>query len=268
MAVPRCIVPVVLIGSTVLACGPAEKDTTAPVLQQAARSDAQTIQLTFSEAMVVGQADPAAFRLSLGVKDAGSTVYYALAYDGLGYDSDGPISDGDPSVGSGNTDTNATGGASDSGGSDTYDPTYTTQATYGEAGPTDDGYQDGGYEGGAYASPSSPGSLALPIPSRFVSDLGITGVRVVEGDAKQIELTLAGALGDSVACDALPELLADSGKAGIFVHHRAGTGSPTDAAGNAMPDLGAHWVTAIDKAYVEVPGDFPNLDPYLPIACP
>jgi len=252
-----------LFGTAVLACGAPERDTTAPVLRAAA-VDASSIRLTFSEAMVVGQADPSAFRLSLAVKDEGSTVYYALAYDGLSYDTDGPISDGDPSAASvsGSASASATGSSSDS-----YDPTYTTNATYGPD-PDSGGYEAGGYEEGGYARPGVPDSLAWPIPTRFVSDLGITAVRAVEGETNQLELVLAGPLAGTPACDALPELVADGGKAGIFVHHREGSGSPTDAAGNALPSIGAHWVDALAKEYVELQGDFPNLDPYLPIACP
>jgi hypothetical protein len=262
MPVPRFVVPVVFAGGTLLACTAADPDTTAPVLRLVARGGAQTIRLTFSEAMVVGEADPAAFRLSLGIEDEGSTVYYALAYDGLVYGSDGPVSDGDPSAGP----ATATSPASSSDG---YDPTYTSQATYGEEGPEPSGGgYEGGYEDDGYAIPAMPSALALPIPIRFVSDLGITAVRTVDGEPTQLELELASPLGDSPACDALAELTAGGGKGGIFVHHRAGEGSPTDRAGNPMPDVGAHWVVAIAQPYVELQGDFPNLDPYLPIACP
>src|SRR5262249_31400000 len=102
MTIRSPLVPVVLFGTTVIACGNAEdKDTTPPVLEAAAVGDAHSIRRTFSEKVVVGSANPVAFRLSLAVKDAQSTVYYALAYDGLSYDSDdGPISDADPSAAS------------------------------------------------------------------------------------------------------------------------------------------------------------------------
>jgi hypothetical protein len=79
---------------------------------------------------------------------------------------------------------------------------------------------------------------------------------------------LSGPLADSLACDAYPDLVAESGKVGIFVHHKSGPASPTDKAGNAPADLASHWVDAFDKAYVELQGDFPNMNPYLPIACP
>ncbi len=269
MGSSRSTVPTLLFGAAVLACKAADEDTTPPVLRAAA-ADASSLRLTFSEAMVVGQADPSAFRLSLAVKDEGSTVYYALAYEGLSYDTDGPISDGDPSAASvgGSASASATGSGTATGSSsDSYDPTYTTNATYGPD-PDSGGYEAGGYEEGGYARPGVPDSLARPIPTRFVSDLGITAVRAVEGDAKQLELVLAGPLAGTPACDALPELAAGGGKAGIFVHHREGSGSPTDEAGNALPSIGAHWVDAASKAYVELQGDFPNLDPYLPIACP
>ncbi|MBC8071257.1 MAG: hypothetical protein IAG13_23230 [Deltaproteobacteria bacterium] len=258
MPLPRCVVPVVFASGTLLACTTSDPDTTAPTLRSAARGDAQTIRLTFSESMVVGEADPSVFRLSLGIKDSSSTVYYGLDYDVLGYDSYGPVSDGDPSAGSAGT--TAPGDSSDS-----DDPTYTSYSTYGE-GSSDPG--EGGYEDEGYARPAMPDALRLPIPTRFVSDLGITAVRSVDGEPTQIELALANPLGDSPACAALAELTAGGDKAGIFVHHRAGGGSPTDRAGNPMPDLGAHWVAAIAQPYIELQGDFPNLDPYLPIACP
>jgi hypothetical protein len=268
MSIRRPIAPVVLLGTTILACGNAEKDTTPPVLQAAAVGDASSIRLTFSEKMVVGSANPAAFRLSLAVKDTQSTVYYALAYDGLSYDSDdGPISDGDPSAA---TNASMSGSATATGGgeSTTYSSTtYTSNGTYDPTNPDPTGYDDGGYEGG-YAIPGAPDDLRRPIPTRFISDLGITSVRAVDGQPNQIELVLAGPLADTPACDLLPELAADSGKAGIFVHHKEGPASPTDAADNTPADLAAHWVDASSKAYVEIRGDFPNMNPYLPINCP
>lgn len=35
----------------------------------------------------------------------------------------------------------------------------------------------------------------------------------------------------------------------------------------AMADLAAHWVVASSRDYVELQGDFPNMNPYLPIPC-
>lgn len=270
MTIRRPLVPVVLFGTTVVACSnPADEDSTPPVLQAAAIGDASSIRLTFSEKVVVGSANPVAFRLSLAVKDEQSTVYYALAYDGLSYDTDdGPISDADPSAASNGGSMSGTATATGGSESTTYtSTTYTSNGTYDPTNPDPTGYDAGGYEGG-YAIPGAPDDLRRPIPTRFISDLGITDIRAVDGQPNQVDLVLAGPLAGTPACAALPELVADTGKAGIFVHHEESPGSPTDEAGNALGDLAKHWVDASDKAYVELQGDFPNMNPYLPISCP
>jgi hypothetical protein len=226
-------------------------------LEQVRFADGQALRLVFSEAVVVGGADPAAFRLSLGVKDGGSTVYYGLDYEGLEYDTDGPVSDGDPSGAS------ASASGDDGYGTTYYDPT------------ADDGYDtgydpsaDGGYEDGGYAAPGPRDSFTRPIPTTAIADLGITAVRAVDGKSSEVDLVLAGSIHDTAACEAVAEFVADGSKAGIFLHHRSGSRSIEDAAGNQLAPIAAHWVDASAKAYVEVTGDFSNLDPNLPIPCP
>jgi hypothetical protein len=250
------LVPALIAGALLTACGGGDKDTVGPRLEQVRFADAQTLRLVFSEAVVVGQADPAAFRLSLGIKDEGSTVYYALDYDELAADTDGPVSDSDPSAGSAS--------ASASGGTDGGD---STTGYHDPTGGYDSGY-DPSADDGYYALPAPADSLALPIPTLPISDLGITSVRGVDGKPSEVDLVLAGAVSDTPACDALAEHTVDGSKAGIFLHHRSGTGTIEDAAGNPLAAIAAHWVDASAKAYVEVAGDFPNLDPYLPIPCP
>lgn len=259
----------------IVACnggGDTPPDHTAPALTAIAHAAPTTLRLSFSEAVVVGQADPAAFRLSLAVKDAQSTVYYALEYAGLEEDTDGPISDGDPSAASasaGTSDSAGTdGGSADGGSSDggsTYGGTY--DPTSDPTDPTADPTYDPSADGGGYAIPSAPDRFTRSIPTLAIDDVSITGVHVAADDPTVVELTLAAPLGDSIACEVLQDFTADGTKAGIFLHHRQGSGSPRDAAGNAMADLAAHWVVASSRDYVELQGDFPTMDPYLPIPC-
>lgn len=243
-------------------------DETAPVLTSIAHAAPTTLRLSFSEAVVVGEADASAFRLSLAVKDAQSTVYYALEYAGLEQDTDGPISDGDPSAASASASGGSDAGSSDGGSSDggsTYGGTY--DPTSDPTDPTTDPTYDPSADGGGYASPAAPDRFTRSIPTLAIDDLSITAVRVAADDPKVVEITLGAPLGDSTACAVLQDFTADGSKAGIFLHHRQGSASPRDAAGNAMADLAAHWVVASSRDYVELQGDFPSMNPYLPIPC-
>jgi hypothetical protein len=199
---------VVFGSTTLLACSTPATDGTAPTLVAASFTDAQTLRLTFSEPMAnPGTVDTQAFRLSIGVRDVGSTVYYALDYDGLyddsvGSDDGGPISDGDPTADP--TLGDPTGATSDA---TSGDPTDTTTGPDPTGGGYDSGPDpDGGYEGG-YAEPGgeNPGSFTRPIPTLPISDLDVTAIAAVASDARQIDLTLATPVGDTFACDALVE---------------------------------------------------------------
>jgi hypothetical protein len=243
---------VVFGSTTLLACSTPATDGTAPTLVAASFTDAQTLRLTFSEPMAnPGTVDTQAFRLSIGVRDVGSTVYYALDYDGLyddsvGSDDGGPISDGDPTADP--TLGDPTGATSDA---TSGDPTDTTTGPDPTGGGYDSGPDpDGGYEGG-YAEPGgeNPGSFTRPIPTLPISDLDVTAIAAVASDARQIDLTLATPVGDTFACDALVEFAAESLKSGIFVHYKPGANPIADAAGNPVAPVGSHWVDARAKAY-------------------
>jgi hypothetical protein len=252
------IAPALLTATALLACSNTSTDGP-PVLESVRFGDPQTLRLVFSEAVVVGDANSAAFRLSVGAKDEGSTVYYGVAYDMTGVATGGPVSDSDPSA--------ASASASVSAGDDGYGTTY-----YGTA---DDGYDsgydpsaDGGYDDEGYAQPGSRDRFTRPIPSDGIADLAITSVRPVDGKDNEVDLVLAGPITDTDACEAVAEFVAEGMKAGIFLHHSDGVATIEDADGHRLAAIAKHWVDAMDKAYVEVQDDFPALDPYLPIPCP
>jgi len=279
------LLALLLATATVTACSSNDTppDDTAPTLVAATFTDASTIRLTFSEPI----ADPSAvntdaFRLSIGVKDVASTVYYALDYDGLYVDDDsggdeGPITDGDPTADPTIVDpTDATGDDTTSDpttDATTDDPTDPSGDTYDPSDsydPTTDPTADpSGYEEGGYVTPTAalPGDLTRPIPTHTFADLDIASV-VLAADSKQIELRLAAPVTDTFACDALADLAAESTKLGIFVHYKPGSTTITDTAGNPLAAIAPHWVDARANAYAELQGDFPHLNPYLPIACP
>lgn len=262
--------------SALLGCTSAAEDSAPPTLVAASFTDAQTIRLTFSEPMAKpGAVDTQAFRLSIGVRDVASTIYYALDYDGVydygdtgGSDDGGPISDGDPTADptlgdpTDATSIDPTDPTTEPDPTDTYDP---TGGGYDDSNPD----PDGGYEGG-YVEPGvdNPGSFTRPIPTLAINDLDVTAVLAVASDARQIDLTLAVPVTDTFACDVLVELAADSVKSGIFVHYKPGPNPIADDAGNPLASLGSHWVDARASAYLELRGDFPHLNPYLPIPCP
>jgi hypothetical protein len=252
-------VPLLLSAAALVGCSSGGSDDGPPKLESVRFGDAQTLRLVFSEAVVVGDANPAAFRLSIGAKDEGSTVYYGVAYDMTGAATGGPVSDSDPSA--------ASASASASAGDDGDGTTY-----YGTA---DDGYDsgydpsaDGGYEDEGYAQPGPPDGLTRPIPSVEIADLAITSVRAVDGKDREVDLVLAGPITDTDACETVAEFVAEGMKAGIFLHHSDAVATIEDTDGRRLAAIAKHWVGAMDKAYVEVQGDFPTLDPYLPIPCP
>lgn len=265
-----------LLGTVGVACSSnAAPDDTPPVLVAAAFTDAQTIRLTFSEPMAnPGTVDTQAFRLSIGVRDVSSTVYYGLDYDGFddygGTDGSegGPISDGDPTLDPTDptdaTDTDATGtdptDPSDTTADPTADPTYD---------PSDGGYEEGGYEGG-YAGPSETpiDGFTRPIPPLAIQDLDVASIAAVSGDATNVDLKLAASVRDTGACTALAYFTNEGLKSGLFVHYRPGATPLADAAENPLAAIGPQWVDARAESYLEFQGDFPNLNPYLPIPCP
>lgn len=206
-------------------------DPEAPRFSAAAFADGDTISLTFTEALASPDGvDPASFRLSLAIFYGQSTTYYGLAYD-FGY-----------------TDTG-------------YTDTGYTDTGYGT------GYGDSGY-GTGYAHPDHAGRLARPIPPPLhVDDVAVTSVHA-GADATKIELDLATALTGSDACTALSEARAAGEKSGIFVHYRSAANGLQDPEGHTVASLAQHWVDAASMGYVEIMGDFPNMDPYLPIDCP
>lgn len=253
-------------------------DQAPPTLVAATFSDASTIRLTFSEPV----ADPSAvktdaFRLSIGVKDVESTIYYALDYEGLYDDSattggdGGPITDGDPTADPTIVDPTdpTTGDPTDA----TTDPTADPSETYD---PSDSYDPTGGYEAGeggyddGYVEPGSdrPGGFTQPIPPLAIMDLDIASIAAVSADDKQIDLKLALPVTDTYACDALADLAAEATKLGIFVHYKPGGTAITDTAGNPLAAIAPHWIDKRSSAYTELQGDFPHLDPYLPIPCP
>lgn len=273
-----------VLGSAALFGCPATStpDETPPDLQAAAFRDARTIRLTFSEPV----ADPSAvntqaFRLSIGVRDVSSTVYYGVDYDfgeDTGYaDDGGPLTDGDPTADPTIADPTDTGDPTVSDSSDSSDPTDdptedptddpTEDPTYDPSyDPTDD--PDSGYEGG-YADPSeAPALTDRPIPPVHVADLDVMSIAAVAGADNQVDLVLAGPITDTSACEAIASLAADSPKVGLFLHYKPGTTPVADPAGNPLAAIGAHWVDGRANAYAELQGDFPRLDPYLPIPCP
>ncbi len=253
-------VPLCFGAAALLGCSSAEKDDGPPKLEEVRFGDPQTLRLVFSEAVVVGDANPAAFRLSVGAKDDTSTVYYGVAYDELGVATGGPVSDSDP------TDASASASASASAGDDGGTTYY---------GTADDGYDsgydpsaDGGYDDEGYAQPGPRDRFTRPIPPLRVADLGIAGVRAVDGKPTEVDLPLASAITGTPACDAVAEFVAEGVKAGIFLHHSDAVATIEDEDGERLASIGKHWVDKSDRPYTEVQGDFPNLDPYLPIPCP
>ena len=203
----------------------------APRFSAAALADGDTISLTFTEALAAPDGvQPALFRLSLGVFAENSTTYYALAFD-FGYGT----------TGYGDTGYGGTG--------------YAT------------GYGDTGYT--TYpAHVDHPRRLARPIPTPLaIDDIGVSAVHA-GADATRVELDLASDLAGSRACMALAESRAAGEKSGLFVHYRSAANGLQDPDGNTVGSLAQHWVDADAQSYVDIAGDFPNMDPYLPIDCP
>lgn len=249
-------VPLLLSAGALLACSSASKDDGPPRLESVRFGDPSTLRLVFSEAVVVGEANPAAFRLSVGAKDDGTTIYYGVAYDEIGVATGGPVSDSDP------TNASATASAGDDDGGTTY---------YGDDDGYDSGYDpsaDDGYDEYGYAHPGTPDRFTARIPPLHAVDLAIIGVRAVDGESNEVDLPLATAITDTPACGAVADFVAEGLKAGVFLHHSDAVATIEDADGNRLAAIGKHWVDAMDEVYVEVQGDFPALDPYLPIPCP